>query len=368
MALGPNDTKNVVIPSAWDGAELSRLMLRDGTTYAALISDINDAVGLFNTGITNRPIWAGMMSPTTEAQWEYRQGAGNSFEVATEYSQPDGQRGETSGHMLPLVHRDYKLNWTVRWLEEARRIQIDNDIAVMIDAGRNIFEKNLLQRLFSNTQESGRGKGLGAAGVSLGFADASANGISYTPPPFYERATDFASTHQHYMRQSAFSQANLELALKNLWEHGHSQTFELIGSLADIATWQNTSTFTGFKPRGDVLIQYGQDVTLATVTDDYLGVIQTAYGTVRVHLSARVPANYFALYRSYGALDPRNPLLVRFDNMIGFGLRVVSERVELYPLAGAISRFSYGVGVSDRTNGVCVYVNASGDYVNPTIS
>jgi hypothetical protein len=369
MALGPNDLQGVVLPSAWDGNELTRITLADGTTYAEIVQDINAAVQLFNQSIAQSEL-APLMSPTSDAAIEYGQGSGNAFEDATEYAQGDAQRTQTGGHMLPLRLVDYKMGWTARWLEEARRAQIDNDINSMLDSARDIFEKRVLTRLFKLEPETGVGYGLGSAGISPGFADggAPAGTVAFTPRPFLSRAAVFTSSHQHYMRLNGITQANLESAVKNLWEHGYDQVYDMYISIADVSSWTNTGNVTGFKARPDLLLQYGQDVTLGLVDQSYIGVITTAYGSVRLRASARIPQGYYAIFKSFGLLDPRNPIAVRFNPMRGFGLRLTVDRVDRYPLAGAIGEMAFGVGVKDRVSAVVVYNNTSGDYVSPSIS
>lgn len=369
MPLGPNDLKNVIIPSAWDGAELQRLQLRDGTTYEQIIADINAAIQLLNNDLT-----AGyegqMLSLTDDPAAEYRTGATNGFEDATEYAQPDAQRGETTGHMYPLRKSDRKMGWTVEWLEECRRGQVDADIAAMLDDARNLFGKRVLTRHFKLEVESGRAYGLGASGVSVGWADggAPAGTVPFTPPPRLDRAAPFSSAHTHYLRLDGITQTNLETAVKHVWEHGHDGPFELLISQSDVGAWSNTTNVTGFVRRAEALIQYGQDVSLATVDAQYIGAVQTNYGAVRIYASARIPTGYWSVFKSYGRLDMRNPLKVRFDPLRGFGLRLVSERVELFPLAGAVAKFTFGVGVGDRTAAVVVENDSSGDYATPTIS
>lgn len=369
MALGPNDLQGVVIPTAWDGAELSRLTLADGTSYAEIIQDIGAAVQLFNASIAQSEL-STLMSPTADAAIEYGQGAGNSFEDATEYAQGDAQRTQTSGHMLPMRLVDYKMGWTSRWLEEARRAQIDNDINAMLDAARDVFEKRVLLRVFKLEPETGTAYGLGSAGVSPGFADggAPAGTVPFIPRPYLQRATAFTAAHQHYMRLNGITQANLESAVKNLWEHGYDQVFDMLISMADVSAWTNTTNVTGFKARPDLLLQYGQDTTLGLVDQSYIGVIGTAYGTVRVRASARIPTGYWSVFKSFGALDPRNPIAVRFNPKRGFGLRLTVNNVDRYPLAGAIGELAFGAGVRDRVACVVVYNQTSGDYVTPTIS
>ena len=123
MPLGLNGIANVLIPSAWDAAELTRLQLRDGTSYEQIIADVDAALTLVNGEITQGYL-ALMMSTTTDLAVEYRNGVSNGFEDATEFSQPDAKRADTTGHMLPLRSVDRKLGWTVRFLEQARRAVI----------------------------------------------------------------------------------------------------------------------------------------------------------------------------------------------------------------------------------------------------
>lgn len=367
MALGPNDLKTVVIPTAWDGAELSRLQLADGTSYANIIGDLNAAIGTFNAGLASS-YWANLLSVTEEAAMEYGQGAGNAFEVATEYGQPDAQRGDTSGHMLPMVLLDYKLGWTSRWLEEARRPQIDNDINAMLDAAQNSFEQRVLTRLFKLEEETGRAYGLGASGYSVPFCDGGNGTIAYTPRPRFDRATAFASSHNHYLRLDGITQANVETAVKHLWEHGYDQPFDLLGSLADSASWVNTTNVTGFRPRADILINYGADTSQALVNDEYIGVIATQYGTARVKLSARIPTTYWGVIKIHGPNDPRNALRVRVKPGRGLGLRLMVDRIDRFPLAGAIPEMAFGVGVGMRESAVLVKNASSSTYSTPTIS
>lgn len=367
MALGPNDLKNVAIPTAWDAAEISRLALADGTTYETLIRDINAAVGVFNGSLTGG-YWANLLSVTEEAGMEYGQGAGNAFEDATEYGQGDAQRAATSGHMLPLRYLDYKMGWTARWLEDARRVQIDNDINAMLDAARDVFEKRVLTRLFKLEEETGTAYGLGSSGVSVPFADGGNGTIAYTPRPRFDRATAFSSTHTHFLRLNGITQANLVTAVKHLWEHGYDQVYDLLIAQADVSSWSNTTNVTGFKPRADVATQYGQDVSLAIVSDEYIGVVNTEYGTARIKASARIPTGYWGVVKTYGANDPRNPLRVRVKPSRGLGLRLQVDRIDRYPLAGAIPEMAFGVGVGMREAAVLVRNDSSGSYSTPPIS
>jgi hypothetical protein len=368
--LGNWDLKNISIPTAWDAAELKRLQLRDGTGFEGLLRDIDDALGMVNAELQSGYL-ANLFSLTQEPAVEYRNGATTGFEEHTEYTQPDAQRGDTSGHMLPLVKKDRKLGWTYDFLKEARRPQLDADIASLVQDAKDAFEKAVLTRLFKMEEETGKRYGLGSSGYSVPFVDGAAGTIDWTPVANPARTINtMDTTHDHYLRLNGITQANLETALGHLWEHGADGPYELIVPLADLGSWQNTTNVTGFKPTADPLIQYGTTTSLANVAANmYQGAITTKYGVCRLYANGRIPTTKWAVTKTYGANDQRNPLRVRWDEVWGFGVQLISESVSLYPLKGAIGMLAMGVGVGeDRAAAVLVENDSAGDYATPTIS
>jgi len=368
--IGPWELKNISLPTAWDNAELRRLTLRDGATFESVLRDIDDALGMVNAGLSSGYL-ANLFSLTTEPAVEYRNGVSTGFEDHTENTQPDGQRGDTSGHMLPLVKKDRALKWTYDFLKEARRAQLDADIASMLQDAQDAWEKAILTRLFKMEEETGKRYGLGTSGYSVPFVDGAAGTIVYTPIPRPARMINtFDTTHDHYLRLNGITQANLETAVGHLWEHGHDGPYELVVSLADLGSWQTVANVTGFKEKADTLIQYGQDTSLARVdTSVYQGAVTTKYGACRLYANGRIPTTFWGVTKSYGANDQRNPLRVRWDEVWGFGVQLISESVSQYPLKGAIGMLVAGAGVGeDRTGAVLVKNHSSGDYVTPTIS
>lgn len=369
MTLGVKDLKNVALPAAWDGNELSRLRLRDGTTYETLTRDIEAALGMVNRDL-NSGYLGRLVSLTAEPAIEYRNGGSNGYEDHTEYVQPDRKFAETTGHMLPLKIRDRAMDWTVDFLRQARRAQIDADIASLIEDTVDIYEKSILTRFFNLSEETGKALGLGATGVSVPYADGGNGSIAFIPPPRPDRVINaFTAGHKHYLRLNGITQANLETALGHLWEHGVDAPFELIVSLADLGSWQNTTNITGFRPKADPIVQYGGLDDIALVESEvYQGAVLTKYGSCRLYANARIPTGYWGLTKSFGSGDARNPLRVRYDDVYGFGAKLIVNQVALYPFTAAIGQFEFGVGVSNRVAAVLVENDSSGDYASPTIS
>jgi hypothetical protein len=364
--LGPNDLKQFAIPTNWDAAMLRRMSLVDGTTYEQLISDIAAGLALANGTLQTNPLVASLISLTTEPAIEYRTGVSNGFEAHTEYGKPNAKRAAATGGMLPLNSWDRYLEWTWDMLRRARRTQIDNDISSAMQDLTNLWEKAILTRLFKSTYTAyGSGK-------AYPLADGTATESGYIPPQNPSRAAAFANTHTHLLRLDGITQSTLESAVSHLWEHNADAPYDLLIAQADVASWANTTNVTGWIKRADGGIRYGTQTDLAEVSPDYIAVIETsAYGPVRVRASARIPTKYWAVYKSYGSLDQRNPLVVRQSPDYGVGAVLLPGReyaITQYPLEGAILFSEFGVGVADRVGAAIVYNAASSTYTDPTIS
>jgi hypothetical protein len=363
--LGPNDLKQFALPTYVDGAELSKYSLADGTPYDQLVTDVTGALAIANADLLRDPLYAGLISVTTDLMVEYASGVSNGFQTATEYGMPDSKRGATTGHMLPLIQYDRGIGWTWMFLQKARRAQLDADIASVVLDLKNIWEQKILTRLFKSTYDA-----VGSSGRSMPLADAgTADGTSYVPLPRPDRGGTFLYTHDHIHNLNGITQANLETAIVNLWEHGYDAPFDLLIAHADIGSWTNTTNITGYVPRPDSAIRYGSSTDLANVDASYIGVIETDYGAVRIRSTGRVPTTYWAVYKSFGALDQRNPLRVRYNPKYGVGaILLAGDHIRQYPLENAVAWMEFGVGVGEDRCAAAVYVNGAGAYSDPTIS
>lgn len=361
--LGPNDLKQFAIPANWDAAYLRNIALASGETYEQLINDISAGLSLANAALIKSPLYAGLISVTQDITSEYRSGSSSGFEDHSEYTPPDAKRGQTTGHMLPLLPYDRGLGWTWDFLRKARRAQLDADIASVIDDLHNIYEKKILARLFKSTYDAvGSGK-------SVPLADGGTADAAYVPVARPDRGGTFLYTHQHIKFLNGITQANLVTAIATLWEHGYDGPYDMTIAQADIAAWSTIANVTGWIPRSVPEIQYGITTTTASGIDaSYIGVINTIYGAVRVRATGRIPTNYWEVHKSFGALDQRNPLVVRESPTYGLGaVLLAGDHIRQYPLEYAVMFLEFGVGVGNRI-GAVVVKNDAGSYTDPVIS
>ena len=357
MALGVRDTTGLVMMTGWDATELKKYQLEDGTTFAALVAQMNAALAALNAELANDPVWSGLVSYTDQLELEYRVGVSNGFERHTEYGRPDAKRAETEGHMLPLISWDRGLGWTWDYLRKARLPQIQADIADAIKDTRDLWRQRILTRLLQRGDDSGAANGLGSSGYSPGFATTAASTlVDFIPPAF--AGTAFASTHEHYVgiAGGVFTAAVFTDAYDELREHGHEPPYDFIVGESDRATVEG---LTGFVKVVDPLVQLGQDTAAARLSaEEYIGTISH----FRVREVRGCPRYWGVGYKTYGPNSQRNPLRVR----LGKGEtapRVIampdprSGAGGAYPLQFMMLFTEFGIGVADRAAATPRYVN-----------
>lgn len=368
--LGPSDQKNLVMPSLWDTTYINNFRLESGRTFEALVGQIREGLATFNSNdLLSMEHYGDMIAVQDTPEVEYITGATGEVQEFTEYKFADPQRADTTGHMIDLRTYNFSLGWTMLYLMKARDSKLDADLKMTFTKIRSHWQKSLLQRFFKSTATT-----IGSNGKNVPFADGGTADSSYVP---YEspRGTTFLSTHNHFLRQAAtLTEALVNAAILTLWEHGHDAPYDIIIPQADIATWQAlTSSTGGFRTPTWADLNYMANATVRANTNgiggDIFGYWESPYGIARIWATPRLPTNYYGVFKSYGQSDPRNPLRVRFDPKVGIGWNLAPGQLINAPqfMAAMMSQFGIGVG-EDRTNGVAVYLNASGNYVDPTIS
>jgi hypothetical protein len=367
MALvGFGDLKDQEIHALWDLEELKRLELRDKTTFEQMIREVQDVANAVSGEFTRVPPYNGLFAVQDNPDVEYGTFVGGGIQELTEYSVPDPYRGKTTGHMLPIKMFARSLGWTLLSLENRRRNQIEADLQVVIDDIRDHFQQRVLSRFFKMEAELVNE----TAGASVPFADGGTADATYVPLKS-PHGVEFAYTHDHYLRTATNNDASLLASVKHLKEHGHEAPYDLLGAEADVAVYQAMDGWRAPEWPGIIYrdTSAGMDRAALEGTQEYEGYIETGAGIVRVKLLPRIPTLYYALFKAYGSGGAKAPMRMRIDENVGFGWQVMPGKYVNDPLSLAVlrSEFDFGIG-GDRTNGVFVEIDASGDYASPTIS
>ena len=370
MTFAVHDLKYVALPVGWDAAYLRNFRLADGVTFDRIVAEIEAALVAFN----NEAAWYdNFITITPEPEVEYAQGDLKT-EAHSEYVPPRPQRPDFTGHMLPVLERDVGLRFTRDFLVKGRFSRVQATIRKSIDAWRQYREYLIIRRALRRADDIGASKGLGASGISPGFAtDAANTGVNYQPPRYGGKA--FTTAHDHYLGYTA---ANLDTGLKEmirtLREHGHAPPFELWVSSTDAPTVAALGGFNQIQPTNQI---FGDDTARSALPADTSGDVPYLIGTygdgqsadANVRVVPRMPDNYYFLARPYGFGDMLSPFHVRYDPRWGSeGVMHIADKVA-YPLADSYLFEAKGVGVGeDRTNGVAMFIDAGAAWVDATVS
>lgn len=372
MTFAAHDLKYVQLPVGWDATYLSNFSMADGMTFDRIVSDIEGALSLYN-GET--PWYNDFISVAgdDEIAVEYPQGT-LVTEAHSEYTPPKGQRPDFTGHMLPVLERDLGFRFTYDFLKKGRMSRVDGTIRAGLDAFRQWDEYLIVRRALRRADDTGEANGLGAGGLSPGFAAPAANtGVDFQPPRF--GGESFDTNHTHYLGYAAANLAvGLSAMINHLREHGHPAPYELWISTENVATVTALTNFVGIQPVTQIFPADVERVTRNPTTPMgsvpyYVGSYGDGQGAdAWIRVVPRVPQNYYWMGKPYGFGDARNPFRVRFDRRWGPpGLMLIATKMN-YPLDDAYLFQAKGVGVGeDRTNGVAMFIDAGAAWAEATV-
>ena len=373
--LGPATILALALPTGVDGTKVAQWQLRDGITWQQFVSEYSLALGGFNEEMVS--MWGWLFGLVDEPFLEYEDGgAVTEAKDITDVDKVDSISGSTLGHMLDLRVYGTGVGGTKRYFRDKRSSQVAAHLRASVRQLRWRFEKKLLTRMFTNTENA-----IGSAGYDVPFVRGTGGNVDFTPPAFSGEV--FTSSHDHFIGVDSDTKGFddvIEELVEHLVEHGHMAPFDVIVAKADIdaGSYHALADFVELKAAVIQMIDRGG----ATSGNQFFsegqadlrgiaGYYQSRYGQVNIRANSRVPTNYAAIGKSYGRLDPRNPLGVRVHPDVGFGARIVTETTndDQYPIKQVNAEMEFGVSVGeDRTNGAAAFLDASGAWTNPTIS
>lgn len=363
------------LPTGVDGARVAQWQLQDGITWQQFVTDYATALAGLNQELGAQ--WGWLFGLTEDVMLEYENGSSvTPARDVTDVDDYEASAGRTLGHMIDLRVYGDAVGGTKRYFRDLRSSQLSAHLRPSVRKLRWRFEQKLLNRMFTNTENA-----IGSAGYDVPFVRGTGGTVDFTPPAYGGEA--FTSSHDHFLGIASGSKgfdAAIEETIETLVEHGHMAPFDMIVSKADVdgGSYHALTKFVELKSNVIQVIDRAGATSGAQFFADgqaslmgLIGYYQSRYGQVNLRATARVPAGYGAAGKSYGNLDPRNPLAVRVHPMEGFGARLVIESSddEKYPIKKVKAEMEFGVGVGeDRTNGAAFYRAAGGTWANPTIS
>lgn len=370
--LGPLTLQNKALPTGVDGTRIAQWMMRDGITYGQLVNQVAMALGDLNEELVNK--WGWLFGITEEVSMEYEDGGANvEMDELTDVDEMIAVHGTTIGHMLPLKYYGNAVGGSKRAFRDIRSAQVKAQIAAIARRGRNRFERQLLTRFFSNSEEA-----IGSSGYSVPFVRGTGGNVDFTPVAYDGVA--FTSSHNHFIGYNATTPETMADVLEGLVltvaEHGHPSPYTAMVSRTDIALFGALTNKVQLVEGALQIIRGGatsgpQFYADGQQTLERIGSYQSSLGLINLVASGRIPTGHVGLTKSYGVNDARNALAVRVHPIRGFGLQVVPETTpdDDFPIKQLDVDFEFGIGVGmDRTNGAAGFLVAGGTWVAPTIS
>jgi len=371
--LGLSTLLRHALPTGADGDKLAKWNLKGNYSYADWVGGVSAGIAAFNQDLVNR--WGWLFYITEDMLIEYPDG-GSVTEAPeiTDTDTPRATHGTTISHMIDLHVYGDGVGGTKRFFRDARPAMLEADIQRIVNSFRWRFEKKLLNRLFLNTEYT-----IGTAGYNVPFVRGTGGTVDYTPPAYDGEA--FTSAHTHYLGVNISTPLGyndvLNQLAETLQEHGHEPPYTAIVSRADAASYNVLQNFVNPLDQKVVIVDRGGETTGSSFysrDNREMGVIggfESDFGYIEVRATNRVPTTYAGMVKSYGSLNPRNPLAVRVHPAEGFGAKLWPETTNDpdAPLKQLNVEMEFDIGVgADRTNGAAAYLIAGGAWSNPSIT
>lgn len=360
MPFGIIDTTYIDAPAAADEAYIRGLRTQAGVSVAELMRQIDARLSAYNGSLD--AFVASLVTPTTEGETDPMGISAAIIQELGEHTLSRPQAVDLLKHALPLTVYGGSTEFTERYLERAGIDSILKKVDSLILGLRRNVRRIALDRLFSSAEKR---VAKNSAVVSPGFAG-SGTGDNAFPSAAYPDGSALPSGYTHYFAantSTAGALASTVTAAIARLRRWHSGPFDMVASQAflDLAV-----ELDAFAEAGSALVRPAQGEREALVDAElYVGVLG---GVVRVRAALTETTDpVAAVYKSYGALDERNPLAWRYDPNVGRGA-ILAYR-DLYPLAQSEVRQEMGIGINDRTAAVLIHAaDGATEYVDPTIS
>lgn len=355
------DSQFISLPPNIDLAYLQREELADGTSFADVIPMINAPLAAFNAEIS--PEVAELVAPAT-AQIVVRSRFPGQFEINrnSEYDPARPQRpGKPSAHALAIWVNDAAMSWTERGLAKMDAESLVAEVEDALNGFRFQQFRDVLGRMYDPTEVPVDDAALTPM-TSPGFAGSGTGGNAFAAKYFPDRSL-IPDPYSHYW---ACTSANLGVTLKAMRDQHRkwfkTGNFEFVGSVAMIAAIVALGEGGGFTRAERAYIREANNVAVAQVDPNrYVGVFDNDIFVRRPILDFTDLNGH--LFQPLGPLNPRNPLVHRFDKKTGKGAYVRSRGQ--WPLAQSTVLQELGVNVNNRVGVELLRIDAGGVYSPP---
>jgi hypothetical protein len=350
----------------------------DGIDINALWAEALSVLDVWNQG---RDRLVGLMSFQVTREIETIPQVGEAtFELASEFGEPEGERLKIGYFNLGFDFRDYdratRFTWKALRDMDARQVRAVND--ALLQADRRLIFKQVMSAIFDNRERETNIRGNPYKVYSL------YNGDAVEPPTYLGRR--FPAPHDHYMvsGNELIDSNDLEEAYENIAEHGYSvDNGTQIVCLMNRNDIKETRRFrmdkennNGVIANYDFIPSRNQPAQLLETPMGLIGSLPPdvwnglrvygSYGDILLIEEPFMPDKYFLMFGTGGVENLQNLVGIReHANAQYRGLKIIPGRDQRYPLIESYYTRGFGTGIRQRGGGVVMQIGEGDEYEIP---
>lgn len=351
----------------------------DGVDLNALWAEAQAALAVWNAG---RSRLVDILSyPVVNEIESVPQVGEASFELASEFGEPQGERLKIGYFQLGFDFADYdratRFTWKALRDMDARQIQAINN--ALLQADERLVFKMVMAAIFDPTNRETDIRNNAYRVYPLYNGDG-------TVPPTY-RGNTFDGTHSHYMvsGNTKIDSADLEDAYEHIAEHGYTieagtQIVCLMNrnQLKEVRKFRmGVENNNGVEANYDFVPARSQPAQFLDVPMGLLGSLPPdtwnglrvygSYADILLIEEPFIPDGYFLMFGTGGAGNLQNLVGLReHRNPVYRGLRILPGNDQRYPLIESYYTRAFGTGIRQRAGAVVMQISDDSDYTCPT--
>jgi hypothetical protein len=353
----------------------------DGTDLNAMWAEFQQVLDIHNarrSGLVSL-----LTYPVQQLIEDVPQMGESTFEEASEFGEPRGQRAALSFFQLAYDFKDYDLATRFTWkaLRDLDQRQVEALHQQAITGDNRLVFKKVMEAIWNKDNRAATIKGQNYTVFAL------YNGDGAVPPAYKD--VEFAGTHSHYMTSGAavIDSSDLEDAFENIAEHGYGfengTRFVAMMNREDIkevrmfrAGVENnndavaTYDFIPAPAQPAMIVPNVEGLLGSRPADSWQGLpVIGSYGNILIVEEGYIPPGYFFMFGTGGEGDLQNIVGLReHQNPAYRGLRLLPGNQSRYPLIDSYYSRGFGTGIRQRGGAVVMMLGGDGTtatYVAP---
>ena len=351
----------------------------DGVDLNALWAEAQQALAVWNQG-RGKLVDILTYQVTNEIESVPQVGEAT-FELASEFGEPEGERLKIGYFQLGFDFADYdratRFTWKALRDMDARQVRAVHN--ALLQADERLVFKQVMAAIYDNRNRETDIRNKAYKVYPLYNADGT------VPPKF--RGNTFTSTHSHYMvsGNAIIDSEDLEDAYENIAEHGYTiEAGTQIVCLMNRKQLKEVRHFrmgqvnnNGKTANYDFIPSRNQPSQFLDSPAGLLGSLPPdtwnglrvygSYGDILLIEEPFTPDGYFMMFGTGGAGNLQNLVGLReHKNPIYRGLRILPGNDQRYPLIESYYTRAFGTGIRQRAGAIVMQIKAAGAYEIPT--